>query len=261
MSLDGSGGMAMAYTARKFHRENMKILTATTTVGGGIEENGGGYTRWFFGKLSTKKKSAKRVSLSEHANHLRKQTLKQMSRILTTKQAARGFLALGEYFQRLRALREENKEKRSTRKKSQLPRVMLTRDLFIWIVAFEREYRLSLEEQNRRVNEIQTALQAHISDTEVQLLVDSCLNHYTNLFRIKADAARADACYLVSGGWQTSTERLFQLIGGFRPSELLNCKSPLFICYSIHSSEHISRNASKNLLCCCFSLCCHTFLH
>ncbi|XP_048618694.1 uncharacterized protein LOC106423825 [Brassica napus] len=59
MSLDGSGGMAMAYTARKFHRENMKILTATTTVGGGIEENGGGYTRWFFGKLSTKKKSAK----------------------------------------------------------------------------------------------------------------------------------------------------------------------------------------------------------
>nr|VDD37145.1 unnamed protein product [Brassica oleracea] len=222
MSLDGSGGMAMAYTARKFHRENMKILTATTTVGGGIEENGGGYTRWFFGKLSTKKKSAKRVSLSEHANHLRKQTLKQMSRILTTKQAARGFLALGEYFQRLRALREENKEKRSTRKKSQLPRVMLARDLFIWIVAFEREYRLSLEEQNRRVNEIQTALQAHISDTEVQLLVDSCLNHYTNLFRIKADAARADACYLVSGGWQTSTERLFQLIGGFRPSELLN---------------------------------------
>ncbi|KAF3598066.1 hypothetical protein DY000_02023840 [Brassica cretica] len=131
MSLDGSGGMAMAYTARKFHRENMKILTATTTVGGGIEENGRGYTRWFFGKLSTKKKSAKRVSLSEHANHLRKQTLKQMSRILTTKQAARGFLALGEYFQRLRALREENKEKRSTRKKSQLPRVMLARDLFI----------------------------------------------------------------------------------------------------------------------------------
>ncbi|KAL0699841.1 hypothetical protein Bca4012_055963 [Brassica carinata] len=48
-----------------------------------------------------------------------------------------------------------------------------------------------------RVNKIQTALQDLISDTELQLLVDSCLNHYTNLFRIKADAARADACYLV----------------------------------------------------------------
>ncbi|CAH2033586.1 unnamed protein product [Thlaspi arvense] len=65
MSLDGSGlggiAMAEAYTARKFHRENMKILTANaaTTVGGRVEENGGGYSRWFFGKLSTKKTSAK----------------------------------------------------------------------------------------------------------------------------------------------------------------------------------------------------------
>lgn len=64
MSLDGSGlgGMAMAeaYTARKFHRENMKILRANaTTTAGGIEENGGRSGRWFFGKLSTKKNSAK----------------------------------------------------------------------------------------------------------------------------------------------------------------------------------------------------------
>ncbi|XP_024008943.1 uncharacterized protein LOC18992735 [Eutrema salsugineum] len=65
MSLDGAGlgGMAMAeaYTARKFHRENMKILreNVATTAGGGSEENGGGYNRWFFGKLSTKKNSAK----------------------------------------------------------------------------------------------------------------------------------------------------------------------------------------------------------
>uniref|UniRef100_A0A1J3DJR1 Uncharacterized protein n=1 Tax=Noccaea caerulescens TaxID=107243 RepID=A0A1J3DJR1_NOCCA len=64
MSLDGSGlgGMAMAeaYTARKFHRESMKILTANAaTAAGGVEENGGGYSRWFFGKRSTKKNSAK----------------------------------------------------------------------------------------------------------------------------------------------------------------------------------------------------------
>lgn len=38
------------------------------------------------------------------ADHLRKETLQQISRILTTRQAARGLLALGEYFQRLRAL-------------------------------------------------------------------------------------------------------------------------------------------------------------
>jgi len=38
------------------------------------------------------------------ADHLRQETLQQMSRILTTRQAARGLLALGEYFERLRYL-------------------------------------------------------------------------------------------------------------------------------------------------------------
>ncbi|GKA35068.1 transcription factor TGA3 [Tanacetum coccineum] len=38
------------------------------------------------------------------ADHLRHRTLQQMSRILTMRQAAKGLLALGEYFQRLRVL-------------------------------------------------------------------------------------------------------------------------------------------------------------
>ncbi|CAN6854833.1 hypothetical protein Bca4012_041516 [Brassica carinata] len=44
------------------------------------------------------------VSFVNQADHLRHETLQQMDRILTTRQAARGLLALGEYFQRLRAL-------------------------------------------------------------------------------------------------------------------------------------------------------------
>ncbi|XP_010484330.1 PREDICTED: transcription factor TGA1 [Camelina sativa] len=44
------------------------------------------------------------VSFVNQADHLRHETLQQMYRILTTRQAARGLLALGEYFQRLRAL-------------------------------------------------------------------------------------------------------------------------------------------------------------
>lgn len=40
----------------------------------------------------------------KQADHLRQQTLRQMSHLLTTRQAARGLLALGEYFHRLRAL-------------------------------------------------------------------------------------------------------------------------------------------------------------
>lgn len=43
-------------------------------------------------------------SSMKQADHLRQQTMQQMYRILTTHQAARALLALGEYFQRLRAL-------------------------------------------------------------------------------------------------------------------------------------------------------------
>ncbi|XP_010498670.1 PREDICTED: transcription factor TGA3-like [Camelina sativa] len=94
------------------------------------------------------------------------------------------------------------------------------------IAAFEMEYTHWLEEQNKRVSEIRTALQAHISDIELKMLVDTCLNHYANLFRMKADAAKADVFFLMSGMWRTSTERFFQWIGGFRPSELLNVVMP-----------------------------------
>ncbi|KAJ0039563.1 hypothetical protein Pint_26712 [Pistacia integerrima] len=44
------------------------------------------------------------VVFVNQADHLCQDTLHQTSRILTTHQAARGLLALGEYFQRLRAL-------------------------------------------------------------------------------------------------------------------------------------------------------------
>lgn len=43
-------------------------------------------------------------SFLEQADHLRQQTLKRMSHLLTTRQAAQGLLALGEYFHRLRVL-------------------------------------------------------------------------------------------------------------------------------------------------------------
>ncbi|KAJ0233142.1 Basic-leucine zipper domain-containing protein [Hirschfeldia incana] len=91
-----------------------------------------------------------------------------------------------------------------------------------YLAAFEMEYKHWLDEQSKRVSEIRTAVGAHISDVKLKMLVDVCLNHYANLFRMKADAAKADVFFLISGMWRTSTERFFQWIGGFRPSELLN---------------------------------------
>ncbi|WRX31273.1 Basic-leucine zipper domain - like 10 [Theobroma cacao] len=93
---------------------------------------------------------------------------------------------------------------------------------FAGITAFEMEYGHWVEEQNKQICELRSALQAHITDIELRILVESGLNHYCNLFRMKADAAKADIFYLISGIWRTSAERFFHWIGGFRPSELLN---------------------------------------
>ncbi|GMH01092.1 hypothetical protein Nepgr_002931 [Nepenthes gracilis] len=94
------------------------------------------------------------------------------------------------------------------------------------IATFEMEYGHWLEEQHRQNCELRNALQATVSDIELRILVDGCLSHYYNLFRMKADATKADVFYLMSGIWRTSVERFFLWIGGFRPSEILNVLMP-----------------------------------
>ncbi|OVA06616.1 Basic-leucine zipper domain [Macleaya cordata] len=94
------------------------------------------------------------------------------------------------------------------------------------IATFEMEYGHWVEEQNRQIRELRSALQANITDIELRILVDGVMNHYFDLFRMKATAAKADVFYLMSGMWKTSAERFFQWIGGFRPSELLKVLTP-----------------------------------
>ncbi|XP_011097899.1 transcription factor TGA4 isoform X2 [Sesamum indicum] len=94
------------------------------------------------------------------------------------------------------------------------------------IAAFEMEYRHWIDEQERKISELRNLLQSPIGDAELRMVVENVLNHYCNLFRMKRDAARADAFYLESGMWRTSVERFFLWIGGFRPSELINVVMP-----------------------------------
>lgn len=94
------------------------------------------------------------------------------------------------------------------------------------IVAFEMEYGHWVEEQNKLICELRNALNTHITDIELRILVDSGMKHYFDLFQLKAGAAKADVFYLITGMWQTSTERFFLWIGGFRPSELLKVLGP-----------------------------------
>ncbi|GKU98491.1 hypothetical protein SLEP1_g11495 [Rubroshorea leprosula] len=97
---------------------------------------------------------------------------------------------------------------------------------FVGITTFEMEYAHWVEEQSRQICELRNALQVHITDIELRILVENGLKHYYNLFRMKENAAKADVFYLISGIWRTSTERFFHWIGGFRPSELLNAVVP-----------------------------------
>lgn len=106
--------------------------------------------------------------------------------------------------------------------------VLSTEIHFSGIAAFEMEYGNWIEEQNRQISELRNALQSIIGDMELCMLVVSGMEHYFDLFNMKAAAARADVFYLVSGLWKTPAERFFFWIGGFRPSQLLKVIHILF---------------------------------
>ncbi|XP_059642321.1 transcription factor TGA1-like [Cornus florida] len=96
------------------------------------------------------------------------------------------------------------------------------------IAAFEVEYGHWVEEQNRQIYELKTALNSHVNDIDLRKLVDVGMSHYSDLFRMKTVAAKADVFHLMYGMWRTPAERFLLWIGGFRPSEILKVLLPQF---------------------------------
>lgn len=92
-------------------------------------------------------------------------------------------------------------------------------------MAFDVEYARWMEEQNRQINELRSAVNSHASDAELRIIVDNILAHYDEIFRLKGIAAKADVFHLLSGMWKTPAERCFLWLGGFRSSELLKVRS------------------------------------
>ncbi|KAD6119505.1 hypothetical protein E3N88_10776 [Mikania micrantha] len=78
------------------------------------------------------------------------------------------------------------------------------------IVAFEMAYDLWVDEQHKMDNELKDVLQGQASELQLRTLVDSGLNHYYELFQMKANAAKADVFYLMHGLWRTPIERPFK---------------------------------------------------
>ncbi|GAB2303318.1 transcription factor [Dionaea muscipula] len=88
-------------------------------------------------------------------------------------------------------------------------------------ITFDVEYARWLEEHNRQLNELRSAVSAHAGDAELRMVLDGVMSHYDDIFKLKATAAKADVFHLLSGMWKTPAERCFLWLGGFRPSELL----------------------------------------
>ncbi|KAF7042460.1 hypothetical protein CFC21_061819 [Triticum aestivum] len=88
-------------------------------------------------------------------------------------------------------------------------------------MTFDLEYTRWLEEQNKQINELRTAVNAHASDSDLRLIVDGIMAHYDEIFKLKGAAAKADVFHILSGMWKTPAERCFLWLGGFRSSELL----------------------------------------
>jgi len=89
------------------------------------------------------------------------------------------------------------------------------------VLTFDIEYARWLEDQNKQINELRTAVNAHASDSDLRLILDGAMAHYDEIFKVKGVAAKADVFHILSGMWKTPAERCFLWLGGFRPSELL----------------------------------------
>ena len=98
-------------------------------------------------------------------------------------------------------------------------------------MAFDVEYARWLEEHNRQTNELRAAINSHAGDIELRTIVDNFMTQFNDIFRLKAIAAKADACQILSGMWKTPAERCFMWIGGFRSSELLKVRSFSYLCF------------------------------
>ncbi|KAJ6392911.1 hypothetical protein OIU77_022398 [Salix suchowensis] len=95
-------------------------------------------------------------------------------------------------------------------------------------MAFDVEYARWLEEQNRQINELRSAVNSHAGDAELRIIIDGIMAHYDEVFKLKSNAAKTDVFHLLSGMWKTPAERCFLWLGGFRSSELLKVRLMCF---------------------------------
>lgn len=88
-------------------------------------------------------------------------------------------------------------------------------------LAFDMEYAHWVDEHQRMLNDLRSALNSQMGDNELHLLVDGVMAHHNELFRLKSIGAKTDVFHMLYGLWKTPVERFFIWHGAFRSSEIL----------------------------------------
>ncbi|KAL0408839.1 UNVERIFIED_CONTAM: Transcription factor TGAL1 [Sesamum radiatum] len=88
-------------------------------------------------------------------------------------------------------------------------------------MAFDIDYARWLDEHQRLINNLRTAVNSHVTDSELQLLVDGVMSHYDEIFQLKGSGAKSDIFHILSGVWKSPAERCLMWLGGSRSSEVL----------------------------------------
>lgn len=93
---------------------------------------------------------------------------------------------------------------------------------FLGALAFDIGYARWLQEHQRLIHDLRSAISSHSGDSALRLLVDAVMSHYDEIFRLKSIGTKSDVFHMLSGMWKTPAERCFLWLGGFRSSEVLN---------------------------------------
>ncbi|BBH05167.1 bZIP transcription factor family protein [Prunus dulcis] len=108
---------------------------------------------------------------------------------------------------------------------------------------FDMEYARWLEDDHRHMSELRTGLQAHLSDSDLRVIVDGYISHYDEIFQLKGVAAKSDVFHLITGMWTTPAERCFLWMGDVNSTVRPTNRTAIHGIYSLQQSSQQAEEA------------------
>ncbi|CAN4121888.1 unnamed protein product [Withania somnifera] len=112
-------------------------------------------------------------------------------------------------------------------------------------LAFDMDYARWLDEHQRLISDLRSAVNSHRSDNELSHLVDGVMSHYDEKFKLKSAAAKSDVFHMLSGMWKTPAEKVFHILGNHL--EPLTEQQLMGICNLQQSSQQAEDALSQGM--------------